>query len=187
MSAASTRAHVRHGLNARKTSPNSTLATGMPTQKIDVDERHREVRVGHLRAGEAAVEDEREQPHPDQAREPFERRGQPEQPPPGCSCSCGRRPQRRQRDERDDQHDRRRPAEQPHGDRQVGLAHDPVRLRRSPGARAPRGRGHRASDGSGRRTRDLMPGRSLWKRPSSARAVGSESAEPRFPRAALRP
>ena len=28
------RAHVRQGLKARKTSPNSTLATGVPTQKI---------------------------------------------------------------------------------------------------------------------------------------------------------
>ena len=37
-------------------------------------------------------------------------------------------PQRRQRDERDHEHDRRRPAEQPHRDRQIGLAHDPVRL-----------------------------------------------------------
>ena len=101
---------------------------GQPDPEDHVDERDGEVRVGFLGTVEAAVDDERERRKADRTGQPVQQPRQPQQPSAVFVLQLRHAPQRRERDERDDEHDRGRPAEQPDGDRQIGLADDAVRI-----------------------------------------------------------
>ena len=98
-----------------------------------------EVLHGLAGAVEAGVDHEHEQRHTDRAAQRIDPCGDTEQRTLACALEPGFGPQRRERDEGDDEHHRGSPPEQPGRDREIGAAHQPVR--QSGGGPERRGRG----------------------------------------------
>ncbi len=88
---------------------------------------------------------------------------EPEEPPPRGPLEAWPRPQHGERDEGQDEHGRRGPAEEPGRDRQVGAPDEAVRggrLRRDPEAR--QGAGRAAQDDGRPRAHGLTVSLAIW-------------------------
>ena len=168
---------ARHGLNARKMSPNRTLSTGMPTQnrtKTNVGARFAvcdcaPARPAHTTTPNSAMPIRPQSDLDDRAG----RRG------PRARVrvlEARRRPQDRERDERDDEHGGRGPAEEPRRDRQVLTADDAVGERVERRA-APRTQLRGVAPRQTRACRSPVPCSSISKIPS-AFALKRVRAEP---------
>ena len=132
---------ARHGLKALKTSPNRTLTGSEGEPEDHVDEGRREVGGRALRAAQPGVDDHAQQEHADRAAQRSRPAGcraarpmPPGQRPPALALEPRLGPKHGERDERDDQHHRGRPAEQPLRDGQVGPADEPVGEERHEGS-----------------------------------------------------
>ncbi len=149
-----------------------------PDPEVDQDERRREVVERRAPAGVAGRDHHAEQRDPDRAAGDLHRRAAEHAPEPGQRAPWGllqarTGPQHREPGERGDEHDRRRPPEQPLRDRQRRALDEAVRLgarRRQRGART-----HRSEDGEPRAARHsaVLSARSKASRPKepSSRAV----------------
>ena len=153
-----------------------------PDPEVDQDERRGEVVERRAAPDVARQQDHHEQGDADQRAQPLDRARAEHPPDPGRQrppaglLEPRRRPQHREPRERRDEHDRRRPAEQPLGDREVGALDEPVRL----GGR--RGEDQRRR----RRGRDGEPRPSAHSAVWSARSKASRPNEPSS-RAVTRP